>query len=249
MSTDEKYFTSDFERIFGRHYLTETHSLGYGDWLGKVFRSEIIQVEVRHKGMTGSGYQSECHDNVCALVQVYGGHRVGGFIVSDDTHIGDERCLELVYHSIWLTPEGQLVDVTANNFTDESHVNFMPVVVDELVSVQFDDVYIQSRGVLASIQRDDKQSSDFAKKHHFKTIGLSDPLDAANILKVLALIPFEKFELSMISDDLSSQETQIALREEVFELGGFRDPSSATGRKFDEIVSLRLRGQNSGSVR
>jgi hypothetical protein len=243
MSKNFKYFTEDFERIFGLNYLTETHSLGFGDWLRKTFCSEIVKVGVRHEGMTGSGLQSRCHDNVDALVNIYGGSRVGGFLIDDDNEIRSERLLRLVYHSVWLTPENRLVDVTANNFTDESHVIFLPVVIDKLTSVQFDDMYLERRGVMASIERDPKQTSDFAKAQNYKTIGFHDPRHPEEILEVLALIPFSEFRLDMVSYDLMPIEGEEEMKKHVFDYAGFRNPSSATGRHFDEIVSLRTRSR------
>jgi hypothetical protein len=240
MPTTCDYFTVNFAEVFGTDYLTATHSLHYGDWLRKTFKSEIIEVEVRHDGMTGSGYQSLCHDNVVALVMTYGGARVGGFVVNDDIHIiKGEKCLRLVYHSVWLTPENKLVDVTANNFTTESSVNFLPVVIDTVTSVEFDDIYLETRGVLTSVQRDPHQTSDFAKRHDYKLIEFSNSNDSEEIYDVLALIPYSDFKLEMISDDLSSAKDRNRIINKVFDSGGFRNPSSATGKKFDEIVSFR----------
>ncbi len=74
--------------------------------------NKVIKVPQRKNGMTSSGKANCCHPNVQLLVDTYGGERLVGYMVDTTPfpHIG--LLTELLFHSVWITPEGKLVDVT-----------------------------------------------------------------------------------------------------------------------------------------
>ena len=54
------------------------------NWLNKNNFKNTLNVPIRRKGMTGSGYKYQCHQNVFNLVNAYGGNRLGGYAVCID---------------------------------------------------------------------------------------------------------------------------------------------------------------------
>jgi hypothetical protein len=90
------------------------------------FGSFIIKVPVRKKGMTGSGKSNECHLNCELLVKRYGGSVLRGMLIEQIKKNGIN--FSLLFHSIWITPENNAVDVTANNFAENpDFVYFIPL--------------------------------------------------------------------------------------------------------------------------
>jgi hypothetical protein len=66
-----------------------------------------VKVPIRKRGMTSSGKELCCHRNVNTLTDVYGGKRMIGYSVRNT-----DGKVELSSHSVWITPENKLVDVT-----------------------------------------------------------------------------------------------------------------------------------------
>ena len=66
-----------------------------------------IKVPIRKRGMTSSGEEFRCHTNVETIICVYGGRRMIGYNIG----VKDGR-MNLMSHSLWITPENELVDVT-----------------------------------------------------------------------------------------------------------------------------------------
>lgn len=74
----------------------------------KITNKTPIKIPIRQKGMTSTGKMLACHFNVEYLVRNYGGERITGYYVS-----AWDNQIQLLPHSVWKTPEGKLVDVTA----------------------------------------------------------------------------------------------------------------------------------------
>ena len=66
-----------------------------------------IKVPIRKRGMTSSGREYNCHNNVDTIISVYGGKRMIGYNIGEK-----EGSMDLMCHSLWITPENELVDVT-----------------------------------------------------------------------------------------------------------------------------------------
>jgi len=98
--------------------------------------NRVIKVPQRKRGLTSSGKERHCHPNVQLLVDTYGGKRMVGYevIVNRLCHI---RLTDLRFHSVWLTPENKLVDVTKKDEQDYSFCNetqyFIPVSTDDIL--------------------------------------------------------------------------------------------------------------------
>ena len=70
-----------------------------------------IKVPQRKRGLTSSGKELRCHSNVYHLVHLYGGKRMLGYMVQRD----ERGSVGLFSHSVWITPEKKVVDVTKKN--------------------------------------------------------------------------------------------------------------------------------------
>jgi hypothetical protein len=85
--------------------------------------TNVIEVPIRKKGMTGSGMPEKCHSNVNLLVRNYGGSSVLGYAVT----IRRNGVIKFYHHSVWETPEGKIVDCTYNDVEFETFL-FLPLV-------------------------------------------------------------------------------------------------------------------------
>ena len=98
--------------------------------------NRVIKVPQRKRGLTSSGKERNCHPNVQLLVDTYGGKRMVGYevIVNRYRHI---RLIDLRFHSVWLTPENKLVDVTKKDDPSILHGDeiqyFIPVSTDDIL--------------------------------------------------------------------------------------------------------------------
>ena len=112
--------------------------------------NRVIKVPQRKRGLTSSGKEHHCHPNVQLLVDTIGGKRMVGYevIVNRLCHI---RLTDLRFHSVWLTPENKLVDVTKKDEQDYLFCNgiqyFIPVSTDDILlkDIQQDTTYGKNR--------------------------------------------------------------------------------------------------------
>jgi hypothetical protein len=89
----------------------------YRQFMRQMGMTDVYKVPIRKTGLTGSGHEGECHDNVAKIQAVYGGKSVKGFFIYRDTMTKKttsqkKKVFRFVSHSVWLTPEGKLADVT-----------------------------------------------------------------------------------------------------------------------------------------
>ena len=90
--------------------------------------TEIYDVPIRKKGMTGSGEKGGCVWNSLKLQSVYGGKLVLGFVIDETKKDNIELGItEFISHQIWETPEGNWVDVTLN-WNEEDTMLFSPMI-------------------------------------------------------------------------------------------------------------------------
>ena len=98
-----------------------------------------IKVQIRQNGMTSKGRKLCCHMNVEWLVKNYGGQRLLGYMIS----YNDDREIMLITHSVWITPEGKIADVTQrgdkltenNPSPDKSIQFFIPISTNGNITV------------------------------------------------------------------------------------------------------------------
>jgi hypothetical protein len=71
--------------------------------------TRVLKVTKRKKGLTASGQPNQCHANVALLKKRFGGRHIKGYWVDTCPVIGKTA---LIWHSIWITPEGVAIDPT-----------------------------------------------------------------------------------------------------------------------------------------
>tara|TARA_B100000795_G_C22597135_1_gene359734 strand:- start:3 stop:719 length:717 start_codon:yes stop_codon:yes gene_type:complete len=92
----------------------------------KLMKRPVI-VPVRTKGKTGMGILGQCHSNVTELVERIGGKAIRGYWLQRKKN---GTMTAFIWHSIWETPEGKWVDVTASstkNYETCKELDFIPV--------------------------------------------------------------------------------------------------------------------------
>jgi hypothetical protein len=189
-------------------------------WIAKHNFPIPLRVPVRRNCMTGSGTPNMCHFNVDSLAQTYGGYRLTGYLI---TNVGaDPSKFAFIEHSVWITPEGKAVDVTAHNFETSTHVVFIPL----------------TRNLIRA-----KKYINFLIKKDFLQSGVSivhrDPqLNNSQIL----IIPSSKFNRKLLTLESIEQnaETVSEWKKKTFENGGFSQPSTCTGKYWNEIKRDRF---------
>lgn len=218
---------------------------GLYHWLREKHLHNILQVPIRRHCMTGSGIRSQCHHNVLNLVHAYGGSRIGGYTVSAVT-IQGSRYLICYSHSVWLTPEGKLADVTADNYFDNmTHSHFIPCIQDQRWTTELDDFRLkegfieskpaESKITLYILPRDNERARTLATAtnsnlcHDSKDFGerASDLIVEVSPLNASQLLP--GWLCSNVTDTGDEQ-----FEGDLMD-GGFSLPSKWTGKSWDEI--------------
>ena len=93
----------------------------------KIGLGNVLRVPRRKKGMTSSGVGGCCHSNVNKLVELYGGKQLLGYAIITNVGFMGRRCLQMMWHSVWVNPEGTLVDVTKSSNEHYDYTHFLPV--------------------------------------------------------------------------------------------------------------------------
>jgi len=94
------------------------------DSLKAISKHPIIKVFPRKKGIT-AGEAKYCYWNSSVLSQTFGGDVIYGYGIKTYNHIESLKGSYALYgHGCWLTPEGNLVDVTEH---DDEFIYFLPI--------------------------------------------------------------------------------------------------------------------------
>ena len=108
---------------------------------------DILSVKRRYEGLTSSGIGGNCHSNVRKLVELIGGKQIVGYGIQTNTGYKDKRgivsgnCVLFYGHSVWLTPEGEVIDPTESvNYHKYDSTNFIPIMVYEEDGVWTDQI-------------------------------------------------------------------------------------------------------------
>jgi hypothetical protein len=78
----------------------------------KFTSEECYLIRKRKKGLTGKGVQGNCHFNVEKLVSSIGGQRVPCWLLYRNKSVINKGIWVWSFHSVWRTPENEVVDVT-----------------------------------------------------------------------------------------------------------------------------------------
>jgi len=236
----------------------------YRPFMKKLGIRDVYEVPIRTKGMTSSGQMNQCHTNVAKLQVVYGGKVASGFLLhrnkvvqltpAQREHYSEKEKSfasvewSCIPHSVWMTPEGKLVDVTHRSpeIGDRSSELFAPLhFVDGrkeywyfLADYDLPKNY-RKNGVWITTSTSyvgKEEAEEFANKNPPGRVFigscpvfpdtttmrfLADP----SAIKVSSLI--RKKDQGRFADDLDLDNRR----------GGFTEPSTATGKSWDEIWS------------
>lgn len=197
------------------------------NWISRYVKEIPIKVPVRKDCMTGSGQEGLCHWNVFELVKRYGGERLHGFSVSI-VNSDYPRALILTDHSVWITPELKVVDVTEDSRSSRGLYQFFipvsPLHKDHALSTVIVPENYKKSGISVNM-RDKEINEGIAKICKF---------EIKDSIKKTMNVPASKF----FSELLYSYEGDFNL--DNFHLsnrGKFNLPSTATGKYWNEIVS------------
>ena len=137
----------DFEKTLEVQFLEFKNTLKDKEfqlnYLKKLFNSEWYEVPIRPEGITSWKHQMErgCHLNSQLMASIIGGKKVMGYGFNERTHHqkSDKQRAHFSCHSVWLTPEGKMIEVTPYPY--ERHIKrtntiFLPLFIlekDEMV--------------------------------------------------------------------------------------------------------------------
>lgn len=74
--------------------------------------SECVMVRYLKPKLGTKGKSGRCHYNVRDFIQKHGGSAVSGWILNRDPETNSKGIYAWSFHSVWLTPDDRLVDVT-----------------------------------------------------------------------------------------------------------------------------------------
>ena len=106
--TETKMYKCEIEKSVPQFVRSLVDKIGLG---------EMIRVPIQEKGLTGSGKPKECHQNVLGIVKRFRGKVLRGYFVGKNGDV-----VVLLYHSVWITPEGKCKDIT-NNYDDRDSMD------------------------------------------------------------------------------------------------------------------------------
>ena len=186
--------------------------------LEKIGLGNIISVKRRYKGLTSSGTCGECHSNVRKLVKLFGGKQLVGYGVQINVGYKGERCVQFYNHSVWITPEGQVIDPTKRVSSHKYNVtNFIPVVV-----YQEDNVWTHLMDLMFP--------EDFEDKGYILQGDENNPYDKR--------LPFDRlcWKTTIGTGKLTDEQLNSVFNQR----GGFSLPSLSTGKTYDELVQEQI---------
>ena len=186
--------------------------------LEKIGLGNIISVKRRNKGLTSSGIGGECHSNVRKLVKLFGGKQLVGYGVQTNVGYEGERCVQFYNHSVWITPEGQVIDPTKSVSSHKYNVtNFIPVVV-----YQEDNVWTQPMDLMFPENFEDRVYILQCDEIHPEDMRL--PYDSLCWKTTIATAQLTDEQLNSVFN----------------QRGGFSLPSLSTGKTYDELVQEQI---------
>ena len=158
----------------------------------KKHMQRVVDVPVRLNGKTGRGVIGQCHSNVAELVERIGGKVVRGYMLN---RLQNVNMTAFIWHSVWETPEGNLVDVTVNSTKDYQEIKeiqFIPVVTFDPSEKDYyfiTDFIVHDERHKGLIIRDDetynkKVPFNYFKKYIFKLFSHKVPFTQCKVHKV-----------------------------------------------------------------
>lgn len=193
-------------------------------WLRKNLNEIPIEVPKRVNCMTASGKNAECHWNVNALMQIYGGSSLGGFAIS----VGN-NAVYLTDHTVWITPENKLVDVT---FTSDDATSSILLPMKQHTQYGLTSILLCSdykkRGIYLDYQSD-AVNQELARSCNLATIVFQD--------RTYLTVPSSRFKRNMI---FSYKTDPAKVEKDALNRADFALPSKFTGKYWSQIVQERM---------
>jgi hypothetical protein len=88
------------------------------DGMSQLTANDCFLIKRRTKGLTGEGIQRNCHFNVQNWVDKIGGERLCGWLLCRNRSLMSDGVWVWSFHSVWKTPEEEVVDVTQDKTYD-----------------------------------------------------------------------------------------------------------------------------------
>ena len=181
--------------------------------LGKIGLRNIIKVKHRKNGMTSSMNMNGCHSNVRILVEQFGGKQLVGYVIEKEK---DGIPFHIFYHSVWITPEGKVIDPTSlpEDEMKEDYTYFSPVFI-----YQDDGFWIEGMNILFS--NDLVKSGFYVCNVNYDGSGVNDDGDFIFPLKNLC------WRNTLFSNLYKTKEERLKSTHEYLHdgSGGFTEPS------------------------
>ena len=172
--------------------------------------------------LTGSGLRGKCHSNVIKLCLVFGGKQMIGYEVAEFYNKTEKEKWKLNFHSVWITPEGKMVNVT-DNTSSVVYRGFLPLQINHPEDY-YDGCYLDAsrfaNRIIISTNSCETEGVKFAGSSGVRVLPFGKPFDIGDFYEPFPDTPYTQ------SDELGS--------------GGFTRPSTATGKTFDEIWNERM---------
>jgi hypothetical protein len=231
----------------------------YHPFMKKLGIRDVYEVPIRTKGMTSSGQMNQCHTNVAKLQVVYGGKVASGFLLhrkkerlKQGKYVSGERkwfsSVEWSFnpHSVWMTPEGKLVDVTQQRKELDVRTStlFAPLqfsdarkhhwyfVIDYYLSKKY-----KKKGIWMTTSRFSREEAESIAKQNPGIVITPSVTGTSTRMRWLGdysciegAIEQDRFEYPhpYFTDEVCGLDIDNRL-------GGFTEPSTATGKSWDEI--------------
>jgi len=192
-------------------------------WMSKHLKNIPIKVPIRRNCLTGSGVINKCHWNCHALKKVFGGNVLEGYLITNN-----EKYVKLSSHSIWITPEGKAVDVTANNYTSTDKFIYFVKLFERNKSHQNSTIIIlknyKKNGVLV----------DFCNENI--NLKVAENLNYKLINNRFVNYPSSQFN-SKLFNSYSCNEN---FTNEELRIADFKLPSTASNKTWNQIFNERI---------
>ena len=219
----------DAHNTFGHEVSNDYLNINQMKILKKIGLEQVLKITRRKKGMTSSGIGGSCHGNVYKLVNLYGGQQLQGYVLKTNGGHESIRCLQLMWHSVWITPEGEVIDPTKDlddPTNEKEYTYFSPVYI-----YQDDGFWIDGENLLLP---DDLVKKGFYICERDFGGGEISPYGFGYVFPLTEL----SWRNTLHSNLFQSKEERLEKTNEHLhdELGGFTEPSSYN--KTNKVVGM-----------
>jgi hypothetical protein len=221
---------------YGCENITSAMPNAYRKLMKQLDVKSILKVPKRRRGLTSSGKPNHCHGNVRMLVDVFGGCEVYGYSLCAMNTTSTQ--VAFIPHSVWMTPEGKLVEVINTKDEDDAKYIWFEKIIGCTVFAPVSKLY----GV-SPIGRTDNWSFVVHQNHKecgiFMLTRTGDDFSVEGTMRRFQkgkVVPFTK---GFRSKNLRKKE-RFRRTYWDYDWGGFSKPSISTGKTFKEICAERM---------